>query len=157
MAEDVTPLVRAQIAAEQELRDLGREGKGSPGGRSEPWTWPRLIDALGEDALVEFVESRGSLHALTVVDGRVRRHEVGSAASVAEIARWFPFGLRRLATATEWTPATDAAASNSIRPSSTGCATGLAGASSSATSPRCAATSSTSKNKPATTRVLCAR
>ncbi len=108
--EDVTPLVRAQIAAEQELRDLGREGKGSPGGRSEPWTWPRLIDALGEDALVEFVESRGSLHALTVVDGRVRRHEVGSAASVAEIARWFPFGLRRLATATEWTPATDAAA-----------------------------------------------
>ena len=54
-------------------------------------------------------------------------------------------------------PATDAAASNSIRPSSTGCATGLAGASSSATSPRCAATSSTSKNKPATTRVLCAR
>ncbi len=108
--EDVTHLVKAQVAAEHELRDLGRSGHAGPGETGEPWTWPRLFGALRGDALVQFVEARGTLYALTVVDGRVRRREVGTSAAVGRLARWFPFGLRRLAGATGRTPGSDAAA-----------------------------------------------
>ncbi len=54
-------------------------------------------------------------------------------------------------------PAAEAAASSIKVPSNAGCATGAAGTSRSAASPRCEATSSDSKNNPATTSVLLAR
>ena len=50
-------------------------------------------------------------------------------------------------------PAFDAAASSSISPNSTGCATGLQGSSRSAMGPRCEATSSDSRKSPAITSV----
>ena len=52
-------------------------------------------------------------------------------------------------------PAADAAPNSSIRPSSTGSRTATAGRSLSKAWPRCAAISSTSKNRPAITMVLC--
>ena len=51
-------------------------------------------------------------------------------------------------------PEADAAVSSSSTPSSAGCATGVAGSRLSAASPRCAATSSTSRNSAAITSVL---
>lgn len=54
-------------------------------------------------------------------------------------------------------PAAEAAASSIKVPSKAGCATGAAGTSRSAASPRCEATSSDNRNSPATTSVLWAR
>lgn len=102
-------LIATQVALERQVRDLGRLGRSSSR-TQEPWSWPRLLQALGDDALVQYVDVEGVLYAVTVADGRVRRTQLCAAARVAEVARWFPFGLGRLAAASAPSPATDAAA-----------------------------------------------
>ena len=52
--------------------------------------------ALGERACVEYVEYAGSLHAVTIVGGTVRLHQL-PAESSRDDAEWLRFGLSRLA------------------------------------------------------------
>ena len=53
--------------------------------------------ALGETALVEYVEHDGALHAVTIIDGRVRLHALGNAGPLRHSLVHLPFALHRLA------------------------------------------------------------
>jgi CHAT domain-containing protein len=54
------------------------------------------VNALGDRALVEYVEIDGRLLAITLVDGRLRLHEL-EPGSVDRDLEWLRFGLTRLA------------------------------------------------------------
>ena len=57
-----------------------------------------VVETVGDSALVEFVEHEGVLLAITVSDGRVRRHEVTPLDAVLGQLDHLLFALRRLAT-----------------------------------------------------------
>jgi hypothetical protein len=56
-----------------------------------------LSSSLGDAALIEFVHLDGTLHAVTVAGGRVRRSRLGSTAQAAELIDRALFALHRLA------------------------------------------------------------
>ncbi len=56
-----------------------------------------IAAALGESALVEFVVSGPTLHAVTVAGGRILLHRLGELTQVAELIDRIPFALRRMA------------------------------------------------------------
>jgi tetratricopeptide (TPR) repeat protein len=94
------PLVGRQMALERRIRDrsrLGGNGGAASGPVGRPVPAERLAAALGDLALVEYVQLGGTLHALTVAGGRVRLHELGSLAPVADLVDRVHFALRRLA------------------------------------------------------------
>ena len=90
-------LVQRQVRLERRIRDrcrtLGGGGRHRDG-RSQPVT--ELIAPLGDAALVEYLELDGELHAVTVAGGKVRLHQLGQLADVAESLGFVPFALRRL-------------------------------------------------------------
>jgi hypothetical protein len=55
-----------------------------------------LVAALGDGALVELIELDGVLTALTLVAGRLARHELGEVAPVHEELEWLRFALNGL-------------------------------------------------------------
>jgi CHAT domain-containing protein len=57
----------------------------------------RVASALGDRALVEFVDVRGELHAVTLVGGRARRHALGPTAVVNRELASLRFALSRIA------------------------------------------------------------
>ncbi len=86
---------RRQAALEAAIRSQSRLARGSRAGISNL----RIGDAAGalaDRALIEYVELKGRLIALTLVDGRIGRHELGADTSQAEL-EWLRFGLARLA------------------------------------------------------------
>ena len=86
---------RRQAALERAVRDHVRSARRAAGAADRPG--PDVIAAaLGEEALVEFVEHRGSLFAVTVVDRRIRLTALGPSAAVLELTAHVPFALRRL-------------------------------------------------------------
>ena len=90
-------LLARQARVETQVRRLSRH---APGETLPSRARPRraeLAAALGERALVEFVECDGELWALTVADGRLQRHALGRCAPVLEALEWLRFGLVRLA------------------------------------------------------------
>jgi tetratricopeptide (TPR) repeat protein len=78
---------------------------GSPAGTSGPDPPPQsspfaagaLLDALGDDRLVDLVDVDGQLHALVCGGGRVLRFPVGPAADAAHAVRFARQALRRVA------------------------------------------------------------
>ncbi|HEY9493990.1 MAG TPA: CHAT domain-containing protein [Intrasporangium sp.] len=58
---------------------------------------PTVIDELGRAVLMTFVNDRGTLHLITVCDGRVRHHEIGSREAADREAEFARFALRRAA------------------------------------------------------------
>ncbi len=93
-------LVARQMALERRIRDrsrLGANGATSAGSVGRPVPADRLAVALGDRALVEYVQIGGTLHALTVVGGRVRLHTLTSLAPIADLVDRVHFALRRLA------------------------------------------------------------
>jgi len=56
---------------------------------------PRLRAALGDRTLVEYVSFEGRLHAVTVTRRRVRLHDLGVTATVADEKDYVLFALRR--------------------------------------------------------------
>ncbi len=56
-----------------------------------------LAEALGERALVEFVQLDDVLHAVTVAGGRIRLHQLGPLPPVRQLVDRIPFALRLLA------------------------------------------------------------
>ncbi len=86
---------RRRPALEAAIRSRSRLVKGSPAGSSTV----RIRDvsvALGERALIEYIELDGRLTALTVAGGRITRHDLGVDTSRAEV-EWLRFALARLA------------------------------------------------------------
>ncbi|MET7402590.1 CHAT domain-containing protein [Dactylosporangium sp. NPDC005572] len=86
-----------QVALERLIRDHTRQRRGTPGGPPTPPVPPAaLTAALGDWALVEYLQLDGVLHGLTLAGGRLRLRPLGAAQRVAELAERLPFALRRL-------------------------------------------------------------
>jgi tetratricopeptide (TPR) repeat protein len=88
-------LLRRQRVLEEQIRRATWRTPGS--GLVEP-TVPLadLATALGDRALVEILNVDGELHALLVIDGRVRHRELGPLAAIADEVHALRFALRRL-------------------------------------------------------------
>ncbi|MEV4534131.1 CHAT domain-containing protein [Asanoa sp. NPDC049518] len=97
-AAETARLVPRQVALERRIRDHVRThratGDVSPG---RPVPVDALAAALGDRALVEFVESDGVLHRLTLAGGRLTARPLGPVAPLADLVRRLPFALHRLA------------------------------------------------------------
>ncbi|MBO3752955.1 CHAT domain-containing protein [Streptosporangiaceae bacterium NEAU-GS5] len=91
-------LVAQQVALEGAIRDYGRRVAVVNTDFAVPWvSIAGLTSALAQTALVEYVYFSGSLHAVTVVDGRVRMRHLGPSATVNGLLQRVPFALHRLA------------------------------------------------------------
>lgn len=84
-----------QALLERQIRDRARLSPGAPRPPVRPVKPADL--ALGDAALVEFVQLNGTLHALSLVDGVLRLRLVGATAAVASSVDRITFALRRLA------------------------------------------------------------
>jgi tetratricopeptide (TPR) repeat protein len=103
-------LVHRQIELERRVRDHSRRnGSAASTTPVAPIPVARLARALADHALVEFVTVDGDLFALTLVDGRLRRHDLGPLAAVADLVDRLPFALQQL-TRRDTTSASRAAA-----------------------------------------------
>jgi CHAT domain-containing protein/tetratricopeptide (TPR) repeat protein len=93
-----TRLAHRRVALERQIRDRSRLHRGSAGGMlTAPVSVPILSTALGDQALIEFVQLDGTMFALSLVDGRLRKHELGPAAQLTDLIDRLPFALHRLA------------------------------------------------------------
>ena len=90
---DPVPLLRRQSTVEERVRARSRHASGTHA-PVPPVAAPALRAALGERALVEYVEYGGALWVLTVVSGRTRLRPLGPVADVAEQVEALRFGLR---------------------------------------------------------------
>ncbi|SEF30678.1 CHAT domain-containing protein [Amycolatopsis pretoriensis] len=87
-----------QLTLERQIRDHCRLHPPQSGGPAvEPVRPNRLGTALGERALAEFVQWDGILHALTLVDRRLRLRPLGPVSLIAESTERLLFALHRLA------------------------------------------------------------
>jgi hypothetical protein len=108
----VTKLVTRQVALEREIRDRSRSAPGATAEQAPaPVGVPALAAQLGSTALIELVVLDGSLHALTVVDGRTRLRRLGSVSEMVALLDQIGFALHRLI---RWTT-TGRAASAALR------------------------------------------
>src|SRR5690349_20427544 len=88
-------LLRRQRVLEEQIRGAIWRTPGS--GLVEPAVpLAELAAALGDRALVEILNVDGELHALVVVDGRVRHRPLGPLAAIADEVHALRFALRRL-------------------------------------------------------------
>ncbi|MGQ0837751.1 CHAT domain-containing protein [Actinokineospora sp.] len=90
-------LRQRQVALEHRIRDLDRLRPGAGHGRTRPASPAAVRAALGGQAMVEYFQLDGDLHALTLVDGRLRLRRIGAVAHAAELLDRVLFALRRLA------------------------------------------------------------
>lgn len=89
-------LLRTQALRERAVRDQARRTSG-PGSRVSRPPVEVLVAALGDLALVEYVEHDGSVWAVTAVAGRVRLWPLGAVTDVVRLLVHLPLVLRRLA------------------------------------------------------------
>ena len=91
-------LERRQVMLERQIRDFHRRLPAAQAARPAPrLRVRRLSESLGDAAMVEFIRLGGTLHAVTVADGRARLCELGPAAEVYELIDRVRFALHRLA------------------------------------------------------------
>ena len=93
-------LLARQAELERRVRDHTRQWAGAPNGQPAaraPVRPGELGHALGDRALVEFVDLDGTMRALTLVRGRLRLHLLGDTATVAGLVQRLPFALHRMA------------------------------------------------------------
>jgi len=89
-------LLRRQAAVERTVQRLARQGRVSDPYHADRPSAARLRAALGDRALVEYVESGGRLYAVVVVGGRRSLHLLGPSGPVTHSATMLRFWLRRL-------------------------------------------------------------
>jgi CHAT domain len=89
-------LLARQATLEGTIRRLSRHAAGGAAPEGAPPSRRELGQALGDAVLVELIEREGSFTALTLADGRLTRHALGSAQPVAEELEWLRFALVRL-------------------------------------------------------------
>ncbi|HET6666590.1 MAG TPA: CHAT domain-containing protein [Intrasporangium sp.] len=100
--DDATlPGLRAERARlESSIRRAHHRMRANPNsdfGRPLGLDLPTVIRELGPAVLMTFVNDRGTLHLVTVCDGRVRHHEIGSRAAADRESEFARFALRRAA------------------------------------------------------------
>lgn len=96
-ADDIRAETRRQIRLEQQVRQHLRRTHGEVSPSYPPLGLRALAAALGELALVEYIEHDGRLHALTLVDGVSRLTPLGLVADVTASWKLLTFALERLA------------------------------------------------------------
>ncbi|MEN3361612.1 MAG: hypothetical protein V7637_5594, partial [Mycobacteriales bacterium] len=90
-------LTRQQVALEREVRDRTRLQPGEPAEhRPEPVPVDLLSGLLDGWALVEFVLLDGTVHAVSLVDGRLRPHRLGAEADLDADLDRITFALHRM-------------------------------------------------------------
>ncbi|HEY7102290.1 MAG TPA: CHAT domain-containing protein [Mycobacteriales bacterium] len=89
-------LLRRQAAVERTVQRLARQGRVTDPYQAVRPTAARLRAALGDRALVEYVESGGQLYAVVVAQGRQSLHPLGPIEPVTQSATMLRFWLRRL-------------------------------------------------------------
>ena len=89
-------LLRRQAAVERTVRRLARQGRVADPYQADRPNPARLRAALGDRALVEYVESGGCLYAVVVAGGRQSLHPLGRIQPVTQSATMLRFWLRRL-------------------------------------------------------------
>ena len=90
-------LLARQATLEASIRRLSRHAAGGVASGSAPPGRRELTRALGNAALVELIELDGMLTALSLAQGRVTRHALGSVEPAREELEWLRFALVRLA------------------------------------------------------------
>ena len=84
---EMSRLNAERLRLEAAIRDRSRYARGTYA-PEPPFSPAALAGALGERVLVEFVRLDDDLHAVTVRDGVVRRHRLGSYAAVLGSWTW---------------------------------------------------------------------
>lgn len=98
VASPLVPALRRERARlEAAVRARILRTPGPTGTSAQPFTVPTLVGALGNAALVEFIELDDTLHVMTVLRSGIRVHTVGSAGDAAREVDFARFLLRRLA------------------------------------------------------------
>lgn len=93
-------LLHQQAALERLIRDHCRRQSGGPDTRPADLPRPETLGrSLGRAALVEFVEVDDVLQAVTLIDGRLRLHRLGTVAHTRGLADALSLALYRLASA----------------------------------------------------------
>jgi tetratricopeptide (TPR) repeat protein len=110
--QDATRALRRQAGLEATIRRLTRHAPGEGDTTADLATVGALADALGTAALVELVERGGALHAVTVVDGRARLHDLGPAPAAWREVQALRFALQRMGRGRGSAASTSAAAAS---------------------------------------------
>ena len=92
-----TALVHRQVLLERRIRDRCRTLDGGQRAGGHPEVRKELSGRLGDWALVEFAESGGLLHAVTVRSDRFQLHTLGPVEEVRRALTHVPFALHRMA------------------------------------------------------------
>jgi tetratricopeptide (TPR) repeat protein len=91
-------LLQRQVALERQIRDRCRQQSAGPVATLvKPPRLATVAAAVGDAALLEFMQVDGTLLALVVVDGRARLRMLGSSAEVVDLVDRVPFALRQFA------------------------------------------------------------
>ncbi|WP_067069475.1 CHAT domain-containing protein [Carbonactinospora thermoautotrophica] len=93
---DTTRLRAERLRLERAICNRSRHARG-PGGRAAELDLGALAEALGDRALVELLRLDERLHAVTMVDGRVRLFTLGEYAETLRETESLRFSLNRLA------------------------------------------------------------
>jgi len=104
----VPRLLREQARVEDEIRARTRRLRGIGAGRDRPLSILDLLEALGDNQLLEIVVVDGGIHVLLCASGRVRRFAAGSADEAAAELEHARAALRRLAYPAASHPASEA-------------------------------------------------
>ncbi len=83
-------------AVEASIRELARHASGSVAVAATRGVKRELVRALGDSALVEVIELDGLLTAVTLVDGRVARHELGPVRELEDLVGRLRFAMGQL-------------------------------------------------------------
>jgi CHAT domain-containing protein len=95
-AHSAPSLIARQATLETSIRRLSRHAAGDSAPSTSSINRIEVARALGPAALVELIEFDGALTAVTLVERRLLRHELGPAAPVIEELAWLRFALERL-------------------------------------------------------------
>lgn len=85
---------------ETAVRDRARQLPGTASTAAPHVDVDRIIEALGDRTLIEYIQSDGDLHAVTVVNGRARRHSLGPVDALTPEIQSMRASLQRLARGT---------------------------------------------------------
>jgi hypothetical protein len=91
-----TELERRQLGLERAIRDRSRRESGSARASSAQASFAALVEALGDAALLEYVEVDDTLHCVCLVDGRATLTPLGPQGRLLDLVRRLQFGLSRL-------------------------------------------------------------
>jgi CHAT domain-containing protein len=90
-------LVQRQVMLERQIRDRSRLWRGETDGElPDPVRPEAAAAALETRALVQYVQLDGVLHAITLVDGRIRLRTLGPMAQADDLVGRIPFALHRI-------------------------------------------------------------